>query len=125
APIGSTLGPGVYSSETSNVWTNAPGCGSGSTTAFDILSMERDASGVPLSIAMTFEFQCHADQYWPIVGAIRYNSSTPIASLPLPVGSPVFASVIAGQSGTPRSFSMTNPGDVAVAIGTVGVDGPE
>lgn len=124
APAGSTLVPGVYTSDASNLWL-ASGCGSGSVTRFDIFSMERDSAGVPISFALTFEFLCNADQTWPIVGAIRYNATTPIPSLSLPVGSPVFDSVIEGEQGAPRTFSMTNGGDATVSIGTIVLDGPD
>ena len=124
APPGSPLlVPGVYRSDSSNLWTTT-GCGSGSITDFDILSMERDSAGVPISFAITFAFLCK-DAYWPIVGFVRYNSTTPIPSLSLPVGNPAFASVIEGHAGTPRSFAITNDGDVPVTISSIGLDGPD
>jgi hypothetical protein len=122
APPGSTLVPGSYRSDAGSLWTTT-GCGSGSITDFDILSMERDTAGVPISFAITFEFLCNADQYWPIVGAVRYNSTTPVPRLSLPIGDPVFTSVIEGHAGTPRSFAMTNDGDIPVTIGTIAIQG--
>ena len=124
APPGSTLVPGVYRSDSSNSWTTV-GCGSGSITDFDILSIERDSAGVPIPFAITFAFLCNEDQYWPIVGSIRYNSTTPIPSLSLPVGNPVFTSVEEGQSGTPAPFTMTNEGDVPVSVGTIATQGTD
>jgi hypothetical protein len=122
APTGSTLEPGVYTSDASNLWaTSGSGCGSGSVTRFEILSMTRDTAGVPISFVLSFSFLCNADQFWPIVGAIRYNSKDPVRSLSLPTGSPAFGAVIAGAAGAPRTFAITNDGDANATIGQIDV----
>jgi hypothetical protein len=122
-PPGSTLVPGVYRSDSSTLWTTT-GCGSGSITDFDILSIERDSRGIPISFAITFAFLCN-DAFWPMVGAIRYNTTTPVPRLSLPSGNPVFSSVTEGHAGAPRSFSLTNRGDLPLTLGTIAVQGAD
>ena len=123
-PDGSDLAPGAFTSDSSNLMTrvdnSGSGCGSASTTRVEIETFERDASSMPNSFALSFSFTCEG---WPMVGFIRYNTTTPIASLSLPSGSPVFESVVSGASGTPHPFTITNTGGVDVAIATIGLGG--
>jgi hypothetical protein len=121
APAGGTLVPGVYRSDG---WflTLATGCGSGSVTDFDILSMERDPAGVPIAFAITFSYLCN-DATWPIVGAIRYNSTTAIPLLSNLSGNPNVPAAIEGHTGLPATFGLSNTGEVPVHVGTIALAG--
>ena len=64
------------------------------------------SGGCPVSYALMFSFQCDADQPWPIVGAIRYNSNDGLPFLSLPTTTPAFDSVIEGHAGSPPNVHL-------------------
>jgi hypothetical protein len=134
APSGSALDVGTYLGADSpppdlshpDLWviTDSTGCGSPSTGAFQILSIRRDAAGVPVSFALSFEYLCEG-AFWPLVGRVRYNAATPIPNLALPQVSPWLDPVVVGQTGAPHTFPMNNDGDSPVAIGQLAMAGAD
>ena len=100
------------------------GCGPSAKSAFVIHELTRNAStGAPTSLALSFQFWCD-DDWGPMVGRLRLNSTLPIASLSVPHESRIFGGHATGTSVT-HDLTIEANGDGAVSISGIQLSGTD
>jgi hypothetical protein len=99
------------------------GCAPSHKNSFVIHELTRNATGMPTSLALSFQHWC-TDDSGPMVGRLRAQSTTPLASLSVPHTSRNFGAIATGRTVT-QTFTVGANGDGPVKITSIGISGAQ